>query len=529
MSIKTLWPVVLLSSALGVGCDSGGSSEPGIQTTIKAVAQSGRPHAETGEDARLDKLIFRRSDGTKIELQVGLLNLVPIELNHCESTAGLSVRPLLDALNPVATAYAHGGIDGSAPAGAISVADEEAELGRLSAAPGRYCGLVVEIRTSSVPDTGLSNAAISVSPCYYAGAIGLSDEEAEAVTAHHCILSKFSIVPYRFTLPFGSAVTLDSAKRQLDLTVLVRYEEWFDGLDFELLKADPEEQARLRDNIAAAMHVVTDDEQSLTLGFKMHIGSKEAVCAETYEALGSGTGHRLRMQDYRFYASNFELSNSSDTQAVKLAAKPNRTVLRDGSNSIALLGQTLGCNALIGLRNLTLSGTVKKGEYDRLCFTLGVPYAQTYANSVMPPRPLGMTGMEGHWRFGHKFFRFDALADPAGAAAPFSIHLASTECGGADDPDSSAPPAEDCAYPNRPRVCLDYTQIAEGYSIIADVAPLMAELDVTRNTADTEPGCTSLSGDPECVTVLPQFGLDYAFDPPELIPRRAQTLFTTGK
>jgi hypothetical protein len=45
--------------------------------------------------------------------------------------------------------------------------------------------------------------------------------------------------------------------------------------------------------------------------------------------------------------------------------------------------------------------------------------------------------------------------------------------------------------------------------IIADIGPVLSDVDITRNTEGTSPGCMSFPNDPECRTVLPALGLPY--------------------
>jgi len=539
--MKNIHRLALIASIiipLGLSACSSGSSEEGIEANIKAVPVSAAHHHDetTAKSGDAETVSFRRGDGMKIELQLGLINVVPVALQSCEATVADLGRSLARSLNPVAPVLAHGSEGGEAPEGAVSVIGSDGTgLGSLKVSPGRYCGLIVELQPGGPTtakhggtlDTSMVGAAVNVAPCYYESTVGLSDAEAEAVGAHHCVQAKYSGASRRLSLPFTTPVMLDQANRELELTVAVRYEEWFDNIDFATLATDTAQQAKLADNVAASLQALTDRQQLVNLGFQIKVGGEEAVCGRRYENLGSN-GHSLRVEGFRYYASDFELENASGTERVRLASKPNAKVYQDASHGVALLGHAQGCDSPVPVRNLALSGTVKKGDYERICFTLGVPFELAHSDPATAPSPLNVTGMDWSWLFGRMFFRFDSVADPDNAAANFFVHLGSTGCSNGSSEFGAAPDGE-CSYPNRPRICLAYDEIAQGHPIVADIAPLISEVDVTQNTTDTAPGCMSFPGDPECVTVIPKFGLDYALNPPDLVPRREQVLFTVGE
>jgi uncharacterized repeat protein (TIGR04052 family) len=532
--------------ALGLAACASGSEEEGIEASLKAQPLSAaHTHDDAAKAANSPKhgdeeetiASFRRSDGMRIDLQLGLVNLVPVGFQACVSRTAALGQSLLQAVNPVGVAQAHGGDEGEAPEGAVSVVGEDStSLGTLKATPGTYCGLIVELQPGGTNtakhggalDTSMVGASVNVAPCYYETTVGVSDAEAEAATAHHCIQAKFTGEARRVTLPFPQPVTLDGSHRELALTVVVRYQEWFEGVDFTTLAGSAAQQAKLADNVAASLQVLSDDAQQLVnLAFEIKVGGQEAVCGATYQGLGT-TALPLRMEGFRYYASDFELENASGVEKVQLASKPNGTVYQDSQHGVALLGHAQGCDSPVPVRNLALTGTVGQGDYERLCFTLGVPFELAHSDPATAPSPLNVTGMDWSWLFGRMFFRFDSVVDPDNTAANFFVHLGSTGCSNGSSDFGAAPDAE-CTYPNRPRICLPYGEIAEGHAIVADIAPMLSELDIGQNTEGTAPGCMSFPGDPECTTIIPKFGLDYALHPPDLVPRRTQALFTVGE
>lgn len=537
----------IVAALLLLAACSDGSNEEGIEITLKAVPVGTAAHhhddAATTAAAKSEEVLsFRRSDGTRIDLQLGLVNLVPIELVRCETSTAALLLDYARQLSPIGSAVAHGDEGGEAPEGSVSVAVEATRLGTLVAKPGEYCKLIVELQPGTEDkslakhggelDTSMDGASVNVAPCYYPGTSGLSDDEAAAATAHHCVQTKFTGSARRVTLPLVDPVTLDSTHRELELTVALRYEEWFESIDFETLTTDVAQQAKLADNVAASMQAVSDEEQLVNLAFAIEVGGEEATCGTIYEGLGS-TAQPLRLEGFRFYASDFELVNASTTVSVVLATKPNATVYQDDAHGVALLGHAQGCDNTTPLRNLALTGTAPAGDYDQLCFTLGVPSVLNHTDVATAPSPLNVTALSWGWLYGRQFLRVDTLvqnpdSDSEDFSQNFFVHLGSTGCSNGSDSFDAAPDSE-CVYPNRPRICLNYDEIAEGHRIVADIAPVIAEADITYNTPDTAPGCMSFPGDPECTTILPRLGLDFALAPDNLIPRQEQTLFSVGE
>lgn len=269
MNIKHL---VVAATALALSaCGGSGSTRDGIDVDVIGIAQGAAPgesKSAAAESRRAEIKTFRRGDGLRIDLQLGLLNLVPVELQPCSALTRLFER--LAPLNPLASAYAHGGhAGGEAPEGALDVMEADGtafDLGRLPAGPGRYCGIVVELQPGAgTPpkhggdlDTGMGGTLVNVAPCYFPGTESLSDEEAAAASSHHCIQAKVMTAARSVTLPFAEPVTLDAGNRSLGVTVVSHYEAWFEGIDFDLLATDAAQQALLLDNAAAALEALTE-------------------------------------------------------------------------------------------------------------------------------------------------------------------------------------------------------------------------------------------------------------------------------
>lgn len=513
-------PMLVASLGLMAGCSSSGSSEEGIAVRMTALPLGkAHPHAEAKHSAPSFHT-FRRTDGMKIDLQLGLLNLVPVGLEPCAVPVAQRLLETLAPFAPLGTAYAHAGHAGEPPAGAFSVlAVDGTGLGSLSAMPGEYCGVVLELQPVATAqakhggelDTSLDGHAVSVSPCYYETTVGMSDADAEAVTAHSCLNppAKLGTQPRTFTVAFAEPVLLDAQNRSLDLRLIVRYEEWFDGVDLPTLASSSAEQSRVLDNIEGSLQALTGEQTLLNLAFDLRVDDAEVVCGATYDGLGVGAVQQARLEGLRFYASDFALEPTDGAaQPVALGVPADGTVFQDDSHGVALLGQVNGCDAAEPVVKRSLTGTAPAGDYARMCFTLGVPFALNHSDLATAPSPLNNSAMSWAWLSGRIGFRLDTVANPNGTPANYFVHLGSTGCsnGGAGH---GTPPAEACTQPNRPRICLDYAGIAAGQPVVVDVANLLQDADIGVNTPSTAPGCMSAPNDPECTTVLPRLGVGH--------------------
>lgn len=517
-------------AALLAACSGSGSREDGYEARVEAIAAGAKALHADNDSHHLKS--FRRADGLRIELQLGLINLAPVELVACDS-AGLKLQTLLAKLSPISTANAHSDHVGTPPTGPVNTAEADGErfdLGAIVAEPGTYCGLTVELTPEQdiaakhgEIDADLNGYAINVAACYYPDTEGLSDAEAEAATAHHCVQTRAGTSFRHFTLPFTRPLTLNGQQRSVDLTVVSRYEEWFDGIDLSLIEGDAIEQAKLLDNIVAATHVLDASQQNVAVAFALAVGGEQALCNQVYQGIGNGAQQDYELTDFRFYISNLHLHGDGGSAPVTLASKANGMSYQDAAQNVALLGLIQGCNTTEVISNLSIAGSAPAGDYDEICFTVGLPFDLNHVDVATAHAPMNVTAMAWSWLSGHKFIRIDGVGDADGARRNFFLHLGSTGCtNGASA--NGAPPDAACGYPNLAEVCLDYAAIKAGQRIHADPAPVFSESDLTYNTEGTAAGCMSGNSDPECAPIMPKLGLDFSYAG-ATIPSEGQQLF----
>ena len=254
--------------------------------------------------------------------------------------------------------------------------------------------------------------------------------------------------------------------------------------------------------------------------FTAQVNGASFACGQSHAGLGS-TGTTATPTDFRFYVHDVHLLRA-DGAAVPVALA-DTAWQRDG---VALLDFEDGSGPCAqggnAATNDTVRGTVLPGTYRGIRFTLGLPERLNHQDPTVAPSPFNLTAMFWNWQNGYRFLKVDFQV--AGQAPPdtgrrggFSVHLGSTQCAAA----APTEPGRDCRNPNRPVVTLTgFDPLTE--PVIADIAPVVARADLSRNTEGTPPGCMSFPNDPECRTVLPALGLPYMD-----VPAGEQLLFRT--
>lgn len=286
--------------------------------------------------------------------------------------------------------------------------------------------------------------------------------------------------------------------------------------------------------------------QAVSLNFAAVVGERPFVCGESYENIG--TSHsRVTPSDWRFYVSDVALLNDKG-EAVPLQ------LTQDGVwqyRNVALLDFENGTgpcrNGNAGLHT-KVSGTVPKGKYHGVRFTLGVPFDLNHSDPTLAAAPLNSSSMFWAWQSGYKFVKIDfassgqpqaadlpsegSMADKVAMmakiaaarvatsgvvpvkkmpprAAGFSVHLGSTACTSAS---LTSAPAAACGNPNR--VTVTFANFDPKKQVIqADLASLLQDSNVDVNAPDSAPGCMSAPNDADCPGVMAGFGLPFNNQP----------------
>ncbi len=254
--------------------------------------------------------------------------------------------------------------------------------------------------------------------------------------------------------------------------------------------------------------------------FAAKVGNQPFSCRTTY-SLGKPATSQVA-SDFRFYVSEVALI---DTQGKAVPVK----LEQDGKwqyQNVALLDfedKTGACvNGTAETRD-RIVGTVPKGNYTGLKFTLGVPFGLNHEDSVLAPSPLNLTGLWWNWQLGYKFVRIDLLRPPmaqskgnqahqahgdAGKSSGFPIHLGSTGCQAATSSDKPT----SCENPNRATVVFTRFDPSKNL-VVADLAQLVTTSNLNQNQLKTAPGCMSEPNDRGCMGIMTSLGLSFMGKP----------------
>lgn len=263
-----------------------------------------------------------------------------------------------------------------------------------------------------------------------------------------------------------------------------------------------------------ATSALAQDRQPVDIRFAGEFAGKPFSCAERYSGIGT-TGSTVSVTDYRLYVSEVALLRA-DGSAVFVDLEQDG---RWQHQNVALLDFENGrdaCSNGTQETNDRVRGSVPRGDYVGLVFTIGVPFALNHADPTLASSPLNLTAMFWTWQGGYKFIRVDLstagrpiVAGPSPAPSGWSLHLGSTACAAA----SRTSPAASCANPNRVTIRLPRFDASRNV-IVIDPAPVLSAANVDVNAPETSPGCMAFLNDPDCLSVMPRLGLAYGGEAP---------------
>ncbi len=256
--------------------------------------------------------------------------------------------------------------------------------------------------------------------------------------------------------------------------------------------------------------------QEVSIKFNAKVGKHSFECGKSYVGLGK-PATKVTFSDFRFYVSDVALIDNNGKTVPVTLTQDNKWQYQN----VALLdfeNKSGACaNGTVETNNQVI-GTVPKGNYQRLQFTLGVPFNLNHADVVTAPSPLNLTSLWWNWLSGYKFLRLDLASQSLGASPKddqhshhgqgFPIHLGSTGCQAAE---GSQKPAS-CS--NRNRVKLFFTKFDPTKNVvIADIAALVLNTNLAANQPNSPPGCMSSPDDGDCAGIMANLGIPFANKP----------------
>lgn len=268
--------------------------------------------------------------------------------------------------------------------------------------------------------------------------------------------------------------------------------------------------------------VIASETQPVTIRFAAKVNGESFACGSSYLLGKPATNQTL--SDFRFYITNVELIDEKGKTVPVTLEQDNKWQYQN----VALLdfeNKTGACaNGTVEMRDVII-GSVPKGNYTGLKFSLGVPFNLNHEDATLAASPLNLTGLWWSWLLGYKFARIDiqsptmaelnnkqhsphnhggAEGNTEEQSSGFPIHLGSTEC--QKPPNSDRPTA--CTNPNLATVILTEFD-PEKNTVVADLGTLVNSTNLSQNQPKTAPGCMSEPDDKDCMSIMMNLGLPF--------------------
>lgn len=238
--------------------------------------------------------------------------------------------------------------------------------------------------------------------------------------------------------------------------------------------------------------------QSISINFQAVVGDKAFDCKEIYEGIGT-TNSKMTVSDFKIYIQDVRLIGKNGKEI-------SVNLTNDGkfqTEQVAMLDFENGegnCGNGTKELNTAIRGSVPKGKYSGVKFTIGVPTEINHLDGTLQPSPLNITRMMWNWQIGYKFARIDTKT--TGRPNGYVLHLGSTNC----ETDTSGKTS--CKYANRPEFSFAKFDLAKDV-IKVDLKALFANANVDKNKEQTSAGCMSFPGDDDCIGVFKSLGLKF--------------------
>ncbi len=259
--------------------------------------------------------------------------------------------------------------------------------------------------------------------------------------------------------------------------------------------------------------------QKVRIGFTARNGNKPVSCARPVTGLGT-TSRSAKLTDLRFYVSGVQLLRKGGGAVNVKLPKGSKWSYTKGKSAVTLIDLENGAGncATAGTKamNAQVRGTVPRGKYVGVRYSVGVPQSLNHTDMTAMPSPLNITAMGWSWQFGRKFMNIELGQDtgPAWASKIYYLHLGSTDCVG----NPAAGEKAKCALPNRNSVTLRKFNPAK-QKVAIDLKRLYAGVDIAGepmgDMGDSGDmggmmhmhGCMSGTDSPDCAPLFNALGL----------------------
>lgn len=261
--------------------------------------------------------------------------------------------------------------------------------------------------------------------------------------------------------------------------------------------------------------------QKVRIGFTALNGSQKVTCAKPIAGLGT-TSRSAKLHDLRFYVSGVQLLKRGGGAVKVKLSKGSKWSYTKGNSAVTLIDLENGAGscATAGTKamNSLVKGTVPKGKYVGVRYSVSVPQSPNHTDLTAMPSPLNITAMGWSWQFGRKFMNIELGQDtgPDWASKIYYLHLGSTDCVG----NPAAGEKAKCALPNRNQITLRKFNPAK-QKVAIDFKRLYAGVDIAGKPMDggemgdhgdmggmmAMHGCMSGTDSPDCGPLFKALGL----------------------
>lgn len=206
-----------------------------------------------------------------------------------------------------------------------------------------------------------------------------------------------------------------------------------------------------------------------------------------------------QLNDFRLYLHDIELQDQDHNwHKIHLQPSPwqnHRIVLLDFKNNQE------PCKTISNATNQSIIATSPIKNFQRIKFTLGVPFELNHQNPLTAQAPLNHASMHWHWQSGYKFIRAEFTIN----GISHRLHLGSLHCQG------EVNHITHCNTPNRKTYYLDINPQQPQINITLDQL-------LNARTEERHLTCMGMTEAAWCATGLAWLGLEND---------QAATLFTT--
>lgn len=237
--------------------------------------------------------------------------------------------------------------------------------------------------------------------------------------------------------------------------------------------------------------------QPVTLTFRGMVGDKDFACGQSYTGLGT-TATRFTPADFRFYVSGMRLVDASNRQ-IPLVLDEDHVFQHAGVALLDFEDKTGPCADGTTAVNRVIKGKAPEGTYTGLRFDIGLPADLNHQDASVAEPPLNVTGMFWSWQTGYRFFRTEGAT--TGMPNGYNAHVGSVGC-------TREKGHTSCSQEGLAHVALDGFD-PRNTVVIADLARLLAGMDLDHNAPHTAPGCMSEIDDPDCAALYHGMGLPF--------------------